>query len=672
MNEYLFRMALVVNTNHDSFIKNLSNIVIYVLYNEGSPKQYDLDQLREAIKSKVYLEFTPEEIKNAIDNCVRDCLIVCCNEKYILDQKGHEKLCQSQSVDIRILINRYIDLHNVENLTSEEVFQLICNYLYNLLNSNIKGLMSLLDVQSNAELKVSPEDDNYTNEEKKTINDFLDWDDLDKNKVLFKLIAFSVDFCKLTTKKDSNSFSSLLKGKKFYLDTNIIYRLMGINNESRKKSIEDFLDKCKEAKIELSYTNFTYKELEDTFNHHVDKLKLTLQITKASPASVRKLYYWDNDNSFYQLYHQWAATNNAYEKWEDFKRYLRDELRSVVRAFKCANVSNSEIYEKEKFQTLCEDLEMYKLIWRRSAYRVSIEYDIQNILHISRERKKNAKTVWEVNEYIISTDQAFANWAEKIFVGETPYVVIPSIWYSLLLKIIGRADDDFKAYVEFMRLRYTLPVESNAKDIIYAISNLTQEINIQDRMIDILTDERRRTSEAFTCETADNIQSIVRCAYDEVVDQIRKEEHDEGYTGGYSEGNTEGYQEGKRDAEPIAYEKGVQVGKLQAEKDSIEARIDESAKKKQFRNKAIIIGGAIIAILVTFLICHWVWYELADDKIDKFNTIFAIASMGLGTLIGFIIHHFLSTEIDELKSKEREKYAIDLKRIDENLQELQK
>jgi len=661
-------MALVVNTNHNSFTKNLSDIVIYVLYNEGNPKQYDIELLRETIKSEVYLEFTPEELKNAINTCVKEGLIVCCNEKYVLDQEGYDRFNKDKNIDIRTLIKKYLELFNVEGYTSEEVLQLICNFLYGLLNSNIKGLMSLLDVNNNAELKVSPEDDNYSNEQKKIINDFLDWDDLDKNKVLFKLIAFSVDFCRLTTKKDTKSFLSLLKGKQFYLDANIIYRLMGINNESRKKSIGDFINKCKEAKIELLYTNLTYKELSDSFDHHVDRLKFALQFTKASPKSVRKLYRWDNDNAFYELYYQWASTNKSYGKWEEFKRFLKDELRKVVREFKPVTVLNSETYEKEKFHILCNDLVDYKLKRRGVSYRVSAEYDIQNILHLSRERKRNAKTVWEVNDYIISTDRAYANWAEGIFVGETPYVVIPSIWYSLLLKVIGRSDDDFKAYVEFMRLRYTLPTEASAKDIIYVISNLTQETNIQDRIIDILTDENKRISEDLSGETVDEIEIIIKSAYDEVLEQIRKEEYEGGYHGGYSEGSVEGYQKGAKEAKPISYDIGVRVGTLQTEKASILAKIDNGALTKKRINMAITVAGIIALILGT---CWWVWFFLADDKVDKFGIIVTILSIVLGGTGSVIFRRLLCTDIETLKLKEHEKYAVDLERIEIGLKDLQ-
>ena len=73
----------------------------------------------------------------------------------------------------------------------------------------------------------------------------------------------------------------MLKGKKFYIDANVIYRLMGINNESRRKAMKEFVEKCRETGIELLYTNVTYKELTETFVYYVDKIKQVLQVTNA-------------------------------------------------------------------------------------------------------------------------------------------------------------------------------------------------------------------------------------------------------------------------------------------------------------------------------------------------------------------------------------------------------
>ena len=48
--------------------------------------------------------------------------------------------------------------------------------------------------------------------------------------MLYEIVSFAVDYCRLTVKKDKANFATFLKGKTFYLDTNIIFRMMGLNN----------------------------------------------------------------------------------------------------------------------------------------------------------------------------------------------------------------------------------------------------------------------------------------------------------------------------------------------------------------------------------------------------------------------------------------------------------
>lgn len=56
MNENMLRMALVINTSHDNFIKNLSNILLYLLYNDGSPNQYTADELKDLVEKTIHLQ----------------------------------------------------------------------------------------------------------------------------------------------------------------------------------------------------------------------------------------------------------------------------------------------------------------------------------------------------------------------------------------------------------------------------------------------------------------------------------------------------------------------------------------------------------------------------------------------------------------------------------------
>ena len=142
MNENMLRMALVINTSHDNFIKNLSNILLYLLYNDGSPNQYSADELKDLVEKTIHLQFTVNEIESALKNCESDRLIFKYNDKYTLDELGCKKVTRNSNNDIKRLIDKYLLVYQIEGYGHEDLFQLICNYLYNLLDSNYKRFIA--------------------------------------------------------------------------------------------------------------------------------------------------------------------------------------------------------------------------------------------------------------------------------------------------------------------------------------------------------------------------------------------------------------------------------------------------------------------------------------------------------------------------------------------------
>ncbi|WP_417053822.1 hypothetical protein [Dysosmobacter sp.] len=113
------------------------------------------------------------------------------------------------------------------------------------------------------EQKVSPGVNAFeaTAEEITTINEFITWDNSKKNSIIYRLIAICYEYCMLTIKKDNMLSAELFRGKRFYLDANIIFRMAGINNEERKTVTQNFVRHCQEASIELYCTTATLDEI---------------------------------------------------------------------------------------------------------------------------------------------------------------------------------------------------------------------------------------------------------------------------------------------------------------------------------------------------------------------------------------------------------------------------
>lgn len=270
MNKYLLRLALVVNTSHSQFIDNLTNIIIYVLYTYNSEgKRVKIKDLPKAIEEVSGLEFTEKEIQQAI----KERGTFFCETKgkaLVLTEAGNKKIHIENRKTFENIINRYIEEYSISK-QAEEVKKLIYEFLYNSVQNNIEALLHVATGTNSSETLIQLE--TLNNEDRKVINDFIDWDDEQKNELLYEIISFAVDYCCLTIKKDKTNFSTLLQGKTFYLDTNILFRMLGLNNEQRKETILQFINKCKESKIKLRITPFTKTETLNSIQYHVRQVK---------------------------------------------------------------------------------------------------------------------------------------------------------------------------------------------------------------------------------------------------------------------------------------------------------------------------------------------------------------------------------------------------------------
>ncbi len=667
MNDVL-RLALVINTNHSKFTDNLSNVIIYIL-SEGADNGITALEIHDEIKSKIGLIFTEKEIKNSIRIAQKKNLInEISKDKYIIGEAGYKKIHNDNGKEFdKILIN-YAKEYKIQDHNESQIFDLICEFLYKKINENIEILIPLIGKTDKTTLLRNiyiNDNDDYSDEQKIIINNFLDWDNDEKNKLLFNLISFSVDYCRLTVKRDNRSYKNYFKGKIFYLDTNIIYRLMGINNENRKKTISEFLKRCSEVGIDIVYTNYTKKEVLDSLSYHVKKLRNALSSIKASPDKLAKLFKHECDNDLYLIYYKWAKENYTFGDMEGFESNLKNEFYNCVSSFKIENFNDQSILSKEIYERYVDSFAKYKNYSKDEKKYVTIQTDIQNLIGIHKKRLRNSDgTSWNIKEYMISADHYFVEWAGKIFSGQAPYIVLPSVWYSMILKLDGRTDNDYKSFVEFMKIKYNQGEVSNVHEIIYNISKVTSEAVLQDKIIDELIDGNAKNLNLDDCE---DIPSIVQQALDCVLEKTKNEGYDEGITTGLKIGMQEGYEKGKTESQEDILKKGERIGEIKGKIDYIMQDIKKSAKRKRTRNIVITIVESILVLIIMFFICVYAWRYLPDDKVERFGillTILGFAFSFFGLLFTTI---WLPVKLEKIEEKETKKRKPEIEELENKI-----
>ncbi len=643
MNEYLLKLALVVNTSHSKFIDNLTNIIIYVLYTYNSEgKQIKIEDLPKAIEKISGLEFTIKEIQQAIKEQGSNFYEIS-GKVLILTEAGNKQIHIENRKKFENIINRYIEKYNISKQT-EEVKKLIYEFLYNSVQNNIEALLNVATGTDSSQILAQLK--KLDNEDRRIINDFIDWDDEQKNELLYEIISFAVDYCCLTIKKDKANFSTLLQGKTFYLDTNILFRMLGLNNEQRKETILQFVNKCKEAKIKLLITSFTKTETLNSIQYHVGQVKKIMQGYTGNGNALSRLYDKSNyEDSFLTVYLAWAMKNGIQGHYDDFHKYLQKEFYELVNEIRTVDAGNIQIPE--------DILESY-INWKDGKItKENAEYDIKNLIFIDRIRKQKSNTMgWNVGEYLISADHKLIKWADRNFSKENPIAVLPSVWYSMLLKLQGRAQNDIKAFSEFIKIRYIQdkPTE-NIQYLINKVCEKTTNGALQDMLFDEIAKNNEQINE-LSFEGDERIDEIVNQAYDDILETTKKE----GYSSGEKNGRESGYKQG--------ISRGEKIGRIKVEIEHLQSEISKNALKIRIRN----IGITISVTVLLFVACMFGMYKLPINFLKNMKIVGKVTlSLISSGIVGKILWEIFPINLEEIKKIEKEKQQVKLDELDREL-----
>lgn len=470
LNNYLRFSLMLGNTQASTFYSNLFKMIELVLFDSyGKPlSTYEVSII---IKDKYDLEFDTTEILNAIERKNNGKTLHLPSQdhfydKYTISPEEYQKLKQKeQNYSIQKLTQEFMAAVEIEDLNETDIQSIIIKFFYDAFNSNANTILLLLNHSDCAGYVDAIE--SFTAQEKIIINSFLDWKNNNKDTFVFNAISCCFDYCMLTIKKDNRSFEDIFQGKCFYLDSNIIFRLAGFNKDERKRVMISFVDKCMQVGIHIVYTNITKLEIETTINHHVTLLAQTLDGQKPGrqkPISTKAMAAMNpfGDLDFYDIYISWVQNPvNRAGDYDAFEKYLNRKVDSIVRDFEFATIRLSNSFlENENIKTLSESYKEYKTRRRRKIQPNSIKCDIVNYLYLDKINGNiGQRNFTDVKNYIITADHAYSSWAKDVTPCTVPVVVLPSVWYSIILKYTGRSNDDFFAFCKFLNFRINSDVE---------------------------------------------------------------------------------------------------------------------------------------------------------------------------------------------------------------------
>ena len=447
-----------------------------------------LSELVNTIEETMGLMFSEDEISPIVkdENVFVEVLNRSSEDiKYNLQEKRYNTLCSKSIDEIDNVIETYFStqVDSSVHFTKDSFKDLIYRYLHSILNTNISTYIQFVNPAKTVTIpKLSSEQ--FEDEEVDLINSFVKWDNETKNKALFKLINYCIEYAIVVNNSSEDVLSKSLRTKVFYLDNALLYRALGINGETRKKRTISFLKKCKESGQKFVISKYTRQEFFKTVDYHLSQLNSSTPFGRITPQVFKR---YANGDGFYQFYHEWRNGRINYG-FDLFKTHIHSLYKDLVTRFDIEENFNVPFDEKEEpaiINTYKNEIQNIKRTNRHEPHLI----DARNMYWIECVRDGNNVDVASTKYYFVTSDQKLQTWDGEHSVNQ-PLTLLPSQWMGLILKYVSRSSDDYKSFISFMNLPKDNSVisEDELQSVMAGISEMTEEFSKQETIIESMVE----------------------------------------------------------------------------------------------------------------------------------------------------------------------------------------
>lgn len=210
LQENYIRLSLILNNGNAKTIKtNIVKLMKSVVCTKANIAM-TIGEMSDFIKEMFGLEFTHEELLNALNSCKFDGF-ECeqCDDQiyntYKLTPKEYEKVARKISIKvIDGIIEPFIKDNSISTFSFEQIREIIFDFLYKAFCADLSTMEALIGEKYNEILSNGIFDD-ISPERREVINSFLNWNNEYKNRFVYNAISCGFEYCMLGMKKDNNS-----------------------------------------------------------------------------------------------------------------------------------------------------------------------------------------------------------------------------------------------------------------------------------------------------------------------------------------------------------------------------------------------------------------------------------------------------------------------------------
>lgn len=397
---------------------------------------------------------------------------------YYLPQKRFLKLKEKSDYTIDDAINEYMSFTPGDK--PEELRGLLHKYLYSLLNTNIGAYSQLLERKGRINSPVI-DSSSFSESEIEVINGFIKWDNAPKNRALFEVVNYCIEYATAINSIDPKDVVVALRNKSLYLDNALIYRALGINGSFRMERALNLLQRCVDSGQKLVISSITRKEFFDTIDYHIGQLRGSTPYGNIDPTIFKR---YTGGYTIYQFYHDWRRGKSVYG-YEAFRLHITSQYDSLLKRFNIEEDFKQQFNDKdeERIEQYASEIKQFK--WQKND-NLNLN-DARNIVWLELARKNCDNNVRDTKYYFVTSDRRLQQWDLKHSKNQ-PITMLPSQWLALLLKYFSRSNDDFKSFVSFLTIPNEKPeiTPEELQDILAGISEITEDFQKQNDIVSAL------------------------------------------------------------------------------------------------------------------------------------------------------------------------------------------
>jgi hypothetical protein len=360
----------------------------------------------------------------------------------------YDKL-KEHSIDI------YIEKFLRKNNYSVELKEPIKSLLYQAVFENIstfstENLTSLISTQIQ---------NKFNNDEIEKFNEFLEDPNHEKNTAVYNVFLKATEFAIITSGKGVKEFSKdLFNGKRYCLDTNILFRLLGIGGFERQNTLIDLLKSCNHQGITFEYTSETHQELRKTLAGSVKYLKVAEK--KYDIIALGELTASDPQlfNEDFVLHYSKLRAKGLVNNPDQYELKLLADFRTLENQLGFGlTKGNVAIDEKEKIKLSDYLFKSKKELPYGSRYtKTAANIDSYNILFVRKIRDVNNYNYIDVKSFYLTTDRTLNVVLSKKDDNIIPETILPSQLFILHHPYTSNGEKvDYELFLQFVKRRTT-------------------------------------------------------------------------------------------------------------------------------------------------------------------------------------------------------------------------